>query len=354
MVLFSGGRDSSAVLAMAVDVARRHTLPDPVALTFRFPSVVETQEDPWQESVVRHLGLDDWTTRIVGDELDLLGPYARRVVGRHGLFWPANAYFVSFAASLVGHGSLVAGAFGDELLTPDPLLRVPDTGRGSRWGRAARHLARGAIARSPQRVRRRFVARRHLRQDQIPSWMSATGRALARDAMIADLAHMYARWDHGIRGTWRSRYTQMVSRSLDEVVQGEGMRLVMPFGDPRFRVAFARFGGRRGFVSRTEAMRSLFGDLLPPETVRRGTKALFGGVFWNRETHAFTRRWSGVVPDPELVDVEVLRREWSWDLEGERRPDFRSATLLHAVWLAEEGPGVSDVRDGVQQPARGV
>jgi asparagine synthase (glutamine-hydrolysing) len=35
-VSFSGGRDSSAVLAVAVEVARRHGLPEPVPATMRF------------------------------------------------------------------------------------------------------------------------------------------------------------------------------------------------------------------------------------------------------------------------------------------------------------------------------
>ena len=37
LVSFSGGRDSSLVLAIASDVARRHGLPLPVPATNRFP-----------------------------------------------------------------------------------------------------------------------------------------------------------------------------------------------------------------------------------------------------------------------------------------------------------------------------
>src|SRR5579884_3063930 len=42
-VSFSGGRDSSAVLALATDAARRHGLELPVPVTMRFPSVTAAE-----------------------------------------------------------------------------------------------------------------------------------------------------------------------------------------------------------------------------------------------------------------------------------------------------------------------
>src|SRR4051812_39991790 len=57
MVAFSGGRDSSLVLAVATDVARRDGLPEPVPLTRVFPSDAETHETDWQEQGIRHLWL---------------------------------------------------------------------------------------------------------------------------------------------------------------------------------------------------------------------------------------------------------------------------------------------------------
>lgn len=38
-VSFSGGRDSSSVLAMARTVARQHQLDDPIPVTLRFPGI---------------------------------------------------------------------------------------------------------------------------------------------------------------------------------------------------------------------------------------------------------------------------------------------------------------------------
>ena len=70
LVSFSGGRDSSAVLATAARVARREGLPLPVPITHRFPSASDTQETEWQEQVIRHLGLDDWVRIDAAGDLD--------------------------------------------------------------------------------------------------------------------------------------------------------------------------------------------------------------------------------------------------------------------------------------------
>src|SRR5213078_2989334 len=57
VVAFSGGRDSSLLLAVAVRTARRHGLPEPVAATLRFPGRGDTDETGWQERVAQSLRL---------------------------------------------------------------------------------------------------------------------------------------------------------------------------------------------------------------------------------------------------------------------------------------------------------
>ena len=92
-VSFSGGRDSSAVLALATRVARAEGLPLPIPATNVFPAVELTDEADWQERVVRHLGLDEWARLEHHDELDVVGEFAEDVLSRHGLLWPFNAHF---------------------------------------------------------------------------------------------------------------------------------------------------------------------------------------------------------------------------------------------------------------------
>src|SRR5262249_43004262 len=82
VVSFSGGRDSSLILALATDVARREGLPPPVPLTVRPRGDADAEEHEWQERVVRHLGLDDWERVAIGEELDCIGPEARKILLR--------------------------------------------------------------------------------------------------------------------------------------------------------------------------------------------------------------------------------------------------------------------------------
>jgi asparagine synthase (glutamine-hydrolysing) len=57
---FSGGRDSSALLAAAVHVARREGLDLPIPATLVFPQSEDSNEDEWQAIVLRHLGVTEW------------------------------------------------------------------------------------------------------------------------------------------------------------------------------------------------------------------------------------------------------------------------------------------------------
>src|SRR3954471_2913458 len=123
-VSFSGGRDSSAVLAAAAAVARRESLPQPIPVTLRASEVPLADESDWQESVVGHLGLDDWIRLEIGDGLDAVGPYARGALERHGLLWPFNAHFHAPMLEQAAGGTLLTGIGGDErwsASTADPL-----------------------------------------------------------------------------------------------------------------------------------------------------------------------------------------------------------------------------------------
>jgi asparagine synthase (glutamine-hydrolysing) len=157
-VSFSGGRDSSAVLAVATAVARREGLPAPVPVTHRFPAAAETHESEWQEQVVAHLRLDDWVRIEAGGDLDCVGPVATESLRRHGLLWPCNAYFhVPILATATG-GSLLTGVGGDEAFVPSTWARALDVLGGGVRLRPRDPLHVG-LALAPQVVKRAAVRR---------------------------------------------------------------------------------------------------------------------------------------------------------------------------------------------------
>lgn len=327
LVSFSGGRDSSAVLALAVSVARREGLPLPVPATNRFPSAPRTDESDWQELVITHLGLDDWVRLEHDDELDAVGPVATRILRRHGLLWPFNVHFQDPLLEAAAGGSLLTGVGGDEVFG------------GSRWARAAavlsgrvrpvpRDVLCVGLALAPAPVRAAFLRRRH----QLPyGWLRPEARRTATRLWAALAAREPLRLGSRLEW-WRGhRYVSLGCRALELVARDHDVIVVHPFADGGFLSALARDPEFGRISSRRVAMESVLGALLPPELYGRKTKATFDDVFWNRHARAFAASWEGDgVPD-DLVDVQALRETWSG-----HPADPHTLTLLQAAWLARE------------------
>lgn len=334
VVSFSGGRDSSAVLALAMHVARRDGLPLPIPVTMRFPRYARANEDEWQQLVIRHLGVSDWTRLVFDDELDIVGPYARRVLAQHGLLWPVNAHAHLPIAEQAAGGSLLTGVGGDELLSPDALsVRVNRVLMRQVAPRPRDVLRIGAFY-APRAVRRMAMRRRSALIPACP-WLTPAADRAMRAGLLDDAIAEPLRWDESLdRGWWRSRYRRLGEDSLRRVAAMCGVAVFSPLTEPAFLAAFAVEGGRLGFLSRTDAMRRLVGDLLPEQLLARPSKAEMGGAFWNRHSADFAADWDGTGVDPELVQVDTLRRIWT---DPEKVPDFRTFGLLHLAWLAAAG-----------------
>lgn len=325
-IAFSGGRDSSALLACATRIARARGLADPVPITLRFADHPRTGETEWQELVVRHLGLDSWEIVPVAWELEALGPMATRALRLHGLFWPPNAPTLAGLFRHARGGSLVTGNGGDEIFSPRvgrrPTLREYLRARPRR-----KALKVAAFLHLPGPLRTRAWTRRIL---PLP-WLRPPARREAR--------RRYAERFHGPRTSWRqaaerfltSRYFELTHAAFEALARDDDVRLVQPFYDPRFLGGVADVAPG-GFPSRAIAMRELFGDLLPSRTVERATKASFTEAFFGPACRSFAESWDGSGLDEALVAPGALRREWS-----KPRPDFRSFTPLQAAWLAAAG-----------------
>ena len=328
-VSFSGGRDSSAVLAVAAHVARREGLPLPVPVSLRFPDCEEADETIWQEQVIDHLGIEDWRRVELTDEMDVVGPYARRVLDRHGLLWPFNAYFHAPIAEEVPGGSVLTGFGGDELLLPPTYRRVAMIlARGTTP--RPRDVPRVVRAVAPRSVRRHLYERDHRKRPAMGWLQPQAQRDLARIS-AQDAARQPIRWDDWIRQYWwRCRYRRTACDSLDRVIAGAGGAVaVHPLCDPEFLVAIAAEHREVGFRNRTQAMEILFGDVLPASILSRSSKSHFNTAMWERYSREFDAHWDGADIDESIVDVAGLRAEWSSE-----RPDARSFLLMQHAWLS--------------------
>jgi asparagine synthetase B (glutamine-hydrolysing) len=327
-VAFSGGRDSSAMLAVATHVARAHGFPDPIPLTARLRDYPRTSEDDWQEMTLRHLGLQDWVRFEANTEFDALGPIAREALLRHGVYWPSQGHSILLFARRTGGGSLLTGGGGDEVITS--------------WG--GRRISRRVIAHLQPRSRavkwlvftslpvswrRRLLhARRPLRIE----WLQPEfERRLALARRDRDLQTDITTWAEALEGMLESRYLECVRGTLDALAADGGVRLHEPFYDPRFVRAMAADAPVDGYPSRTDALERHFGDLLPSEVLRRGTKAMFTEAAWGPDARRFVATWDGTGLDSAYVDATALKAEWS-----KERPSALSLSCLHHAWLSAQ------------------
>lgn len=336
VISFSGGRDSSAILAVAAHVARRDGLPLPVPVSLTFPECASSQETEWQEVVVRHLDLPDWERPTFSDELDILGPIAAQVLRRHGVQWPFNAFFHVPILELARGGSVLSGAGGDEAFSS-----------GWAWGRENLVLQRRRPPRpldpvrvcasvAPKPVRAAFLRMRERSAHSAPRppWMrpAAFSAIAAEGDRVADAESLS--FSRSVRrALWRTRSRLVGTASMQALATERGVAYNAPFFDARFLSALVRERGWRVFDSRTAAMDHLFGDLLPTETRARSGKAWFDTAFFNRHARAFVAKWDGSGVDAAYVDPNALRVAWLTEDE----PDARTYALLQAAWLAGQG-----------------
>jgi asparagine synthetase B (glutamine-hydrolysing) len=327
---FSGGRDSSALLAAAVALSRRERWPEPVAVTLEFDAP-GTAEREWQELVARHLRLEHWVRLPIGCELDFVGELAAAGIRRHGLLFPANAHMVVPLVREARGGSVMTGVGGDDTFGGWPWH---DLGSLFSRRRAARlgDVRRCVHAISPRRVRAEVVRRR----DPLAlPWLREEVRREGALRIAMELSRAPRTW--AARMLWSARWRpwRAAARSVELLGADHGVAVSSPFLEPLMFAALARAGGRWGWGDRTATMRALFADLLPDPVISRRTKAEFSEPMFGPLTRSFALQWDGRAGlDERLVDADALRREWT-----SPRPHGLSATALQAAWLASGAAG---------------
>lgn len=327
LVSFSGGRDSSAILALATDVARAHGLDLPIPMSLRFPAAPRSDETNWQELVVRHLGLTEWNRVDLADELEVLGPWARSLLLRVGCYYPRNLHLLMPVVAEAAGGSLLTGVGGDETFQHFPTRRelLTALARSRSRGRV-RDVAPVVV---PTSVRRQIV-RRYGRFRL--SWL----RADAQDVLARRWSELDARgvttFQRALDDFLGSRHLELISQ-LPVVGDSNDVLVKSPFLDPRFHSVLSQQLPPTGFPSRTAAMNQLFGDLLPPALVARSSKAVFTEALWGEASKTFAQNWDGVGVDESVVDPEALQTQWR-----RTSPNWRSWGLLQQAWLNSQPP----------------
>ncbi|NNE11584.1 MAG: asparagine synthase [Ilumatobacter sp.] len=329
-VAFSGGRDSSLVLAVAVHVARQHGLHEPIPVTRVFPGVADADESDWQRLVIEHLGLRQWERIELHDEVDILGPLARRHLLEHGLVWPAALVSAGPLYERLQGGTLLDGEGGDEVLGIEAhrlawiaSLRLHP--RPLRWWRIKAALS--SLAPAP--LRTPLLRRRQA--DHPRPWLRPPAAAALDEQIVRDLVETPLSFAASVRMAPMRRSQFFGDQSRRAHAHGYGVELESPLLRPEFVHAIARFGGLTGPGDRTAVLQRIAGDLLPDAVISRTTKASFNHAYIGRHSIEFAQRWDGSGVDPEIVDVEQLRRAWLGT-----QPPAPTGPLLQQAWLSQQ------------------
>ena len=260
LVSFSGGRDSSCLLAAAAHVARREGLEAPIPVTLRFDDAPHADESSWQELVVSHLGLGEWQTLTLEDG-DLIGSAATRVLRRHGVLYPPNHYLIDTVMRAAPRGaSVLTGLGGDQLFGSWRWSSIGDLLSGRRRPEP-RDLLRLAYVSVPSPLREPHE--RALERPRVPEWLRPEAAREALSLAARRAAQEPAWWRNRIRWRLRRRDLAACRESLELLAADAGVRAIAPILDPGFVAALARAGGRSGYGDRTVTMRAVFGGLVP-------------------------------------------------------------------------------------------
>jgi Asparagine synthase len=312
LVSFSGGSDSSFVLAVAARVAEREGLPAPVPVTWRFAGAPRAQETRLQEHVIAALSIKEWLHMSAEDDLDLVGPVAQRLLRRHSVLQPTNLHFHLPIMEMAAGGSVLTGAGGSQVLTGLRRLTSETT----------THAVRS-------RLPGRLAAIVKQRSDDPYPWLRpAMSRRVYRERRRDALAEPL---DISERIAWNGRRRDLVTTcaSLTAVASRLDVDLVNPFADPAFIAGLAHRVRGAGDLKRSDLLLAVSGGVFPTAATMPRPKAHCREAFFRDATRDFVSSWDGTGADPSLVDIDALRELWSgWPIPA------GTAGLVQQLWLA--------------------
>jgi len=326
-VAFTGGRGSTASLALSVNHARRHGHELPIPVTVRYPGIFTDAELRHQERIIAHLRLDRWERVSVAEDLDLVGPLAARVLSRTGAVWPAHAYTLVPLMERAREGLLTIPTGSSDFFgfwRWAPLASV----LAGRRRPTARDLMLLLASLLPAGWRTRLALRRGY-PPPMP-WLRPDAERHARKLLAARQAMVPLRFDQAVLTQSTHRCFAVGAQTVQRLAEMTGARVLEHLYEREWLGGFAAAGGWRGFGTSRELFARLAGHLLPPGALAPPTRADLTPVLFGAYSRGFAESWSGGGLDPELIDAERLRAVWLSE-----RPDARSACLLQYAWLSE-------------------
>jgi asparagine synthase (glutamine-hydrolysing) len=335
LVAFSGGRESAFLLASATSCARRHGHPDPIPATLRTTAsrssdAAVRRQVEHQQRIVTFLGLEEWDRVDVGDQLELLGPYARRALAEAGILFPATAYVFLPLLDRARDGWLLAGGSLTDFLLYWRGRRISEVVAGRRRRPTRRDVRELGFLMLPRPVRRALLRSRTPPVDA-PWLREPAAREFGR-LTLDQWANAPLAFDTAVSRQRMHRCYVGTRLSADALAHVAGARLLMPFRDDRYLAALAALGGRRGLGDRFSMARRVAGGILPDELLVRSEGAKDRYAYVGEASRRFIGRWSGTGLDTEVLDVDVLRASWSADVFP-----WASAMLLQLAFVHDDG-----------------
>lgn len=322
LVSFSGGMDSSFVLAVAAECAAREGLPGPVPIVLRFIDAPEADETARQHQVLQalrgHGRCGEPIVITVDDELDFAGPVARRMLDLIGPQVPANIYSHLPMLEVAVGGTLLTGFGGDQLV-----------------GGHGRHLSRRTRAVAALPLRLEAALRRA--GDDVPWLRPDVARECGRLRTARRRWRLLSARDRIMREA-DSRFSTFAHTGLDQLAHRCGARIAHPLFDAVFLARLADLLDVLPPIRRAPLYRLIAGDRLPAPVTAWHPKAILRQVYDGPATAAAVRSFDpdGLRPEVrDLLDIDALMAMWR-----SRGPVMVAGRLLH-VAIADAAQPIS-------------